>query len=86
MNVLELVGRSMGLVREDHYKRLKLMQDVDAIAADCADLAARHQLAPETMRQVIAAMLADQPVPLRAFEQAATSRDAAVRNPSPLAD
>jgi Fe-S oxidoreductase len=86
MNVLELVGRSMGLVREDHYKRLKLMQDVDAIAADCADLAARHQLAPETTRQVIAAMLADQPVPLRAFAHIAATREAAIRNPSPLAD
>jgi hypothetical protein len=76
----------MGLVREDHYKRLKLMQDVDAIAADCADLAARHQLAPETTRQVIAAMLADQPVPLRAFAHIAATREAAIRNPSPLAD
>jgi hypothetical protein len=42
------------------------MQDVDAIAADCQDLVARHQLDPDTTRQVIAAMLADQPVPLRA--------------------
>src|SRR4030095_4988889 len=44
MNVLEIVGASMGLRREDHYKRLKLMQDADAIAADCADLATRHGL------------------------------------------
>jgi Fe-S oxidoreductase len=66
VNVLEIVGQSMGLAHEDHYKRLKLMQDVDAIAADCQDLAARHGLAPQTTRDVIAAMLADQPVPLRA--------------------
>jgi Fe-S oxidoreductase len=66
MNMLEIVGASMGIVRDDHYKRLKLMQDVDAIAADCHDLAARHGLAPDTTRDVIAAMLADQPVPLRA--------------------
>ena len=65
MNMLELVGQSMGIARDDHYKRLKLMQDVDAIAADCQDLAAKHQLAPETTRLVIQAMLADQPVPLR---------------------
>jgi heterodisulfide reductase subunit D len=66
LNVLDIVGQSMGLAQDDHYKRLKLMQDVDAIAADCQDLAARHHLDPETTRQVIAAMLADQPVPLRA--------------------
>jgi heterodisulfide reductase subunit D len=66
LNVLDIVGQSMGLARDDHYKRLKLMQDVDAIAADCQDLATRHQLDPDTTRQVIAAMLADQPVPLRA--------------------
>jgi heterodisulfide reductase subunit D len=65
VNVLDIVGQSMGLARDDHYKRLKLMQDVDAIAADCQDLAASHGLAPATTREVIAAMLADQPVPLR---------------------
>jgi heterodisulfide reductase subunit D len=65
VNVLDIVGQSMGLARPDHYKRLKLMQDVDAIADDCQDLAAQHGLAPVTTREVIAAMLADQPVPLR---------------------
>ncbi len=65
MNVLEIVGASMGLRRDDHYKRLKLLQDADAIAADCADLATRHGLDPATSRKVIAAMLADQPVALR---------------------
>ena len=68
LNVFDIVGQSMGLARDDHYKRLKLMQDVDAIAADCQDLVARHQLDPDTTRQVIAAMLADQPVPLRAHD------------------
>jgi heterodisulfide reductase subunit D len=46
-------------------RRLKLMQDADAIAADCADLAAHHGLDPATTRKAIEAMLADQPVPLR---------------------
>jgi Fe-S oxidoreductase len=64
LNVLEIVGASMGLHRDDHYKRLKLMQDADAIAADCADLAMHHGLDPATTRKAIAAMLADQPVPL----------------------
>src|SRR3954462_14782562 len=65
LNVLEIVGASMGLRREDRYKELKVKQDADAIAADCADLAARHGLDPATSRKVIEAMLADQPVPLR---------------------
>jgi heterodisulfide reductase subunit D len=65
MNVLEIVGASMGLAYNDHYKRWKLTQDADAIARDCADLAAQHQLDPATTRAVIEAMLADQPVPLR---------------------
>jgi Fe-S oxidoreductase len=65
MNVLEIVGASMGLAHDDRYKRWKLMQDVDAIARDCADLAAHHSLDPATTRAVIETMLADQPVPLR---------------------
>jgi Fe-S oxidoreductase len=64
LNLLELVAASMGLHRNDEYKRLKLLQDVDAIAEDCADLAREHNLDPATLRQVIAAMLADQPVPI----------------------
>jgi len=64
LNVLDIVGASMGLRRSDEYKRLKLMQNVDAIASDCRDLASRHGLDPETTRQVIEAMIADQPLPL----------------------
>jgi Fe-S oxidoreductase len=66
LNVLDIVGASMGLRRSDEYKRLKLMQDVNAIADDCRDLAARHQLDADTTRKVIMAMLEDQPVPLGA--------------------
>ena len=36
VNFLELVGESMGLTRPDLFKRLKLMQDVDAILAETA--------------------------------------------------
>jgi Fe-S oxidoreductase len=64
LNVLELVGESMGIRHTDHFKRLKLMQDVDAIAADCADLIARHGLDREATRAAIAAMLEEQPLPL----------------------
>ena len=63
---LDIVGASMGLRRSDEYKRLKLLQDVDAIAADCRDLAVQHDLDTDTMRKVIMAMLDDQPVPLDA--------------------
>lgn len=66
LNVLEIVGASIGLERSDEYKRLKLMQDVDAIAADCSDLVTRHGLDAETTRTVIKAMLDDQPVPVGA--------------------
>jgi heterodisulfide reductase subunit D len=65
MNMLEIVGESMGLRHEDHFKRLKMLQDIDAIATDCGDLAARHGLDTESTRQAIAAMLEEQPLPLR---------------------
>ena len=65
MNLLEIVGASMGIRHEDHFKRLKLMQDADAIAADCADLIAAHGLDPQATRAAITAMLAEQPLPLR---------------------
>jgi Fe-S oxidoreductase len=65
MNVLEIVGDSMGLHHDDHFKRLKLLQDVDAIAADCQDLMAEHRLDPQTTRLAIQAMLEEQPLPLR---------------------
>jgi heterodisulfide reductase subunit D len=66
LNILEIVGASMGLHEEDIYKRLKLMQDADAIVADCSDLVAQHKLNIEEARSVVAkAMLADQPLPLR---------------------
>src|SRR6185312_15449415 len=31
VNILEIVGESMGFARDDHYKALKIKQDVDAI-------------------------------------------------------
>jgi Fe-S oxidoreductase len=64
VNMLEIVGASMGLHHDDHYKRLKLMQDVDAIMGDCADLIAQHRLDPTTTRLAVKAMLDDQPLPL----------------------
>lgn len=66
LNVLDIVGAGLGIRRSDEYKRLKLLQDVDAIANDCRDLAAKHGLDADTTRTVIRAMLDDQPVPLEA--------------------
>ena len=65
MNLLEIVGDSMGIHHDDHFKRLKMLQDVDAIAADCQDLVAQHGLDPATTRAAIQAMLDEQPLPLR---------------------
>jgi heterodisulfide reductase subunit D len=65
VNVLEIVGESMGLSQADHYKRLKIMQDADAILADCRDLIAQHDLDPDVARNVVVkTMLGDQPLPL----------------------
>jgi Fe-S oxidoreductase len=64
INALEVVGASMGIRHEDSYKRLKLKQNVDAILADCGDLASLHGLDPANARLAVEAMLADQPLPL----------------------
>ena len=64
VNMLEIVGASMGLHHDDNYKRLKIMQDIDAIIANCADLVAQHRLDPATTRLAVKAMLDDQPLPL----------------------
>ncbi len=41
-------------------QRLKLMQDADAIVADCSDLIAQHKLNEEACSVVAKGMLADQ--------------------------
>jgi heterodisulfide reductase subunit D len=65
MNILEIVGESMGLRQEDRYKRLKIMQDADAIVAECHDLLGKHGLDAAAARDVvITAMLGEQPLPL----------------------
>jgi hypothetical protein len=67
VNILEIVGASMGLHHDDGFKRLKIMQDADAIVADCSDLLAARGIDPARAREVVVkAMLAEQPLPLRA--------------------
>ena len=65
MNMYEIVGASMGLHHDDHFKRLKIMQDVDAIMTDCRDLMTKHDLDADVTRRAIQAMLEEQPLPLR---------------------
>ena len=55
----------MALHHDDHFKRLKMLQDADAILADCRDLVEQHGLDVKATRQAIKAMLDEQPVPLR---------------------
>ncbi len=67
VNLLELVGASMGLQRQDRYKELKIMQDADQIIAECGDLIAQHALDPSKAREVVVkGMLGDQPLALKA--------------------
>jgi Fe-S oxidoreductase len=66
VNLLEVLGASMGLRQPDRYKELKLLQDADLIMAECRDLIAEHTLDPTKAREVVVkAMLGDQPLPLQ---------------------
>src|SRR5947209_10719898 len=61
VNILELVGQSMGFGHEDRYKHLKIPQDADAVLAECADLIAQHGLDRTVARNVVVnGMIADQ--------------------------
>ena len=53
LNFMELIGESLGLRHEDAYKRLKLMQDIDAIVRDTEDLVEHHGLDLDEVRDVI---------------------------------
>ncbi|MFL6797244.1 MAG: heterodisulfide reductase-related iron-sulfur binding cluster [Xanthobacteraceae bacterium] len=70
VNLLEIVGASMGIHHDDQFKRLKLMQDADAIMQDCGDLITRHGLDATATRAAVAAMLEEQPLPLRGARSA----------------
>jgi len=66
VNILEVVGASMGLHRHDRYKELKITQDADLIVGECRDLIAEHALDPVQAHEIIAkALLGDQPLPLK---------------------
>ncbi|WP_236843301.1 hypothetical protein [Bradyrhizobium icense] len=66
INILEVVGESMGLHWHDRYKELKIMQDADQIIADCSELIAKHSLDPGNAREVVVRLLlGEQPLPLK---------------------
>lgn len=73
LNLLEVVGTSMGLSHPDDYKRLKKLQDVDLVVAECRNLLARHGIADDAARAAIKAMLEDQPLPLQGAQAAAAA-------------
>jgi len=50
VNFLELIGESMGIAHTDLYRRLRLLDDVDAVIADTAPLAATHGLDLDAVR------------------------------------
>jgi heterodisulfide reductase subunit D len=65
LNILDIVGESMGFHQEDRYKHLKITQDADGIISDCQDLITRHGLDAAKAREVvITSMIGDQPLPL----------------------
>jgi heterodisulfide reductase subunit D len=78
VNLLEILGQSMGLHQHDRFKELKILQDADLILAECQDLIGEHALDAKLARSVIVkAMLAEQPLPLKgkSMAPAATTGD-----------
>jgi heterodisulfide reductase subunit D len=70
VNVMELIGESMGIKADDIYKRLKMMTEVEAMMDDCSDLIRRHGLDPDEARDVLLAdQLAARPPQGRIVEQ-----------------
>ncbi len=65
VNFMELLGESMGIHRPDLFKRLKMMQDVDAIIADSAAQIDEYGLDTDEVRDVVLRnLLGEQSVPL----------------------
>ena len=65
VNYMELLGEAMGIVREDSFKRLKVMQDADAIIADCSALIEAHRLDLDEVREIVVKdLLGEQYLPI----------------------
>ena len=54
VNMMELIGEAMGISRPDLFKRFKVMNDIDAIMAESADLIARNGLNAAKVREGLA--------------------------------
>ncbi len=57
INVMEIIGESMGLHAEDIYKRIKMMDDINHMIDGCRELIAEHNLDIDEARDIL---LADQ--------------------------
>ncbi len=74
INYMDLIGESLGIVEEDIFKRLKTMQDVDAIVASSADTIAEHGMDLDEARDaVMTYILEEQHVPIDRAAQAKLS-------------
>lgn len=54
LNFMELIGESMGISIPDLYKRLRMMGDIDAMIADCADNIKLHDIDLDELRDALA--------------------------------
>lgn len=65
INYMDLIGESMGIARDDIFKRLKAMHDADAIVADAAETLAENGIDTEQARDaVLNYMLGEQLLPI----------------------
>jgi Fe-S oxidoreductase len=72
VNYMELIGQSMGISHVDTFKRLKTMQDVEAVVRECMPLIQEYGLEINEVREVIETdMLGEQMLPLDREEHAA---------------
>ena len=65
VNFLEILGEAMGVERTDMFKEWKTMQDLDRILVEVAPQATAAGLDLADVREVMTAMLGEQPLPVR---------------------
>ena len=71
VNYMEFIGEAMGIKRHDIFKRLKLLQDIEAVMADSAEQITRYGLDVEEVRDVVLKdVLGEQSLPMRGNEEA----------------
>jgi len=69
VNVLDIVGAGLGLHHNDDYKRLKVMQDTDAVLEDCSDQLKKRGIDAGKARSILEnGLFGDQPLQLRGNE------------------